>query len=314
MREVDVLSKLVVKTLKPVLSDAAWNRLRGLDPRARERDRERAARDAKREKQRAAESEAKAAAQRERAAADLSTRSLTQLAQHFKTDKWGRHRYTPHYERHLGHLKKKSFTLFEIGIGGYANSGEGGASLRMWKAYFPRAQILGLDIEDKSFVDEERIRSYVGSQVDEELLNRIVGEADNLQVVIDDGSHRPEHIVKTFAMLFPLLPLGGIYVIEDTQTSYWEKYGGSPDLDMPGTSMNLVKQLLDGLNYEEYTPPDYEPTYSELHVVGVHAYHNLVFIEKGLNNEEAERRKARVARAAQASAAPTDTSTSASTS
>ena len=66
--------------------------------------------------------------------------------------------------------------------------------------------------------------------------------------------------------------------------------------------MNLVKQLLDGLNYEEYTPPDYEPTYSELHVVGVHAYHNLVFIDKGLNNEEAERRKARVARAAGAAA------------
>ena len=233
-REVYVLSELVARTLKPVLSDAAWNRLRHLDPRARERDRKRAQRAAKDEAKRTARREAQAAAERERAAADLSTRSLTQLAQHFKTDKWGRHRYTPHYERHLGHLKKESFTLFEIGIGGYANSGEGGASLRMWKEYFPQAQILGLDIEDKSFVDQERIRSYVGSQVDEELLHRIVAEANNLQVVIDDGSHRPEHIVQTFAMLFPLLPLGGVYVIEDTQTSYWEKYGGSPDLDTPG--------------------------------------------------------------------------------
>jgi len=301
-----VLSELVAKTLKPVLSDAAWNRLRHLDPRARGRD-ERAAKDeALQAARQAARREAKATEERERAAADLSTRSLTELAQHFKTDKWGRHRYTPHYERHLSHLKNASFTLFEIGIGGYANSGEGGASLRMWKEFFPRAQILGLDIEDKSFVDAERIRSYVGSQVDEELLHRIVAEADNLQVVIDDGSHRSEHIVQTFAMLFPLLPLGGIYVIEDTQTSYWEKYGGSLDLDTPGTSMNMVKQMLDGLNYEEYAPHDYEPTYSELHVVGVHAYHNLVFIEKGLNNEEEEFRRIRVVRAARAAAtAPT---------
>lgn len=274
-----MLNKLVVRTVKPVLSDAAWTRLRHLDPRAKRRDAERADRAAK-----------KSAAEGKRAAADLSTKSLTQLAKHFKTDKWGRHRYTPHYERHLKHLKKESFTLFEIGIGGYTRAGQGGASLRMWKSFFPRAQVIGLDIEDKSFVNEDRIRSVQGSQVDEAVLRRIAAEAGNLQVVIDDGSHVPEHIVETFRIMFPLLADHGIYVIEDLQTSYWERYGGSTDLADPSTSMNMIKSLLDGLNYEEYTEPDYEPSYSELHVVAVHAYHNLVFIEKGLNNEEAGRR------------------------
>ena len=35
----------------------------------------------------------------------LKERDLTALATHFGTDKWGVHRYTPHYERHLQHLR-----------------------------------------------------------------------------------------------------------------------------------------------------------------------------------------------------------------
>ena len=100
---------------------------------------------------------------------------LTELALHFKTDKAGHHHYTQHYERHLGHLRGQQFTLLEIGIGGYARQGNGGASLRMWKHYFQSAQIIGLDIQDKSFVEAPRIKAYQGSQTDEDLLHRNCG-------------------------------------------------------------------------------------------------------------------------------------------
>ncbi len=211
--------------------------------------------------------------------------NLTELAVHFHTDKWGRHRYTGHYEDHLGYLRKRTFTLFEIGIGGYAREGKGGNSLRMWKHFFPRADIIGLDIQDKSFVDEHRIQTYRGSQTDEALLTTIMETAGNVRVIIDDGSHRPEHIRETFRILFPLLRKGGWYIIEDTQTSYWPRYGGSPDRHAEGTTMALVKDLVDGLNYEEFHPKGHQPAYSELNVVAVYCYHNLVFIKKGLNKE-----------------------------
>ena len=48
--------------------------------------------------------------------------------------------------------------------------------------------------------------------------------------------------------------------------------------------MPLVKDLLDGLHYEEFEGA-HQPSYSDQHVVAVHAYHNGVIIEKGLNNE-----------------------------
>ncbi len=259
------LRQAAVKTIKPLVSESTWQRLRKAAGRVG-----------------AAEApERTELTRRDR----LRRMSLTELAQEFRTDKWGSHYYTPHYERHLKHLKRQRFTLLEIGIGGYAREGKGGASLRMWKHFFPRAQIVGLDIEDKSFVDRQRIVSYQGSQTDEALLRKIVDEHGPLQVVIDDGSHRPQHIRETFRILFPLLPDGAIYAIEDTQTSYWPTWGGSLDRQDPSTTMALVKDLVDGLNYEEFLDRDYQPTYADRNVVAVHCYHNLVIIEKAPNRE-----------------------------
>ncbi len=216
--------------------------------------------------------------------------SLDQLAAEFRSDKFGKHWYTQHYERHLAHLKQERFTLLEIGIGGYGQTRKGGASLRMWHAFFPRAQIIGLDVEDKSFLDRDRIRTVRGSQTDVDLLRRVVDDAGGIRVVIDDGSHRPEHVRASFETLFPLLEDDGIYAIEDTQTSYWPEYGGSEDLADATTTMALVKGLLDGLNYEEFVDESYRPSYTDLHVVAVHAYHNLVIIQKGRNVEGTNRR------------------------
>ena len=221
---------------------------------------------------------------------------LCKLAAHFKTDKWGAHKYAKHYQRYLQHLKNKEFNLLEIGIGGYARAGQGGASLRMWKAFFPNAQIHGVDIQDKSFVDEDRITTYIGDQSDPDSLLSIAGKIGKLDVIIDDGSHRSPHVITTFKTLFPLLADGGIYVVEDTQSSYWPEWMGSEDLDSPDTSMGLLKRLTDGLNYEEFVDEDYKPTYTDRNIVGVHFFHNLVIIEKGVNAEGSNKRQALKAR------------------
>ncbi len=215
--------------------------------------------------------------------------SLTDLAKLYKTDKWGTHRYTPHYEASLKHLRNKEFTLLEIGIGGFRKEGSGGASLRMWRDFFPKATIVGLDIIDKSYVAGDRIEVYTGDQTDPELLKRIVAEHPDLLVVIDDGSHVSEHILASFDVLFPLLPSNGVYAIEDLQTSYWPEWGGQLDPAAAGTSMDLVKKLVDGLNYEEFLLEGYEPTYTDRNIKAIHAWHNLVVLEKGPNEEGSRR-------------------------
>lgn len=211
---------------------------------------------------------------------------LTELAQRFGTDKWGKHhRYTPHYERHLAHLRDRGICLLEIGVGGYEHDEHGGNSLRMWKSFFPRGRIHGIDISDKSLFEEERIRIFRGSQVDEAFLEGVLGEIGAPDVIIDDGSHVNAHMIRTFEILFPRLREdGGIYVVEDTQTAYWPKFGGHP----PGsagarTFMDFVKERLDGLNHPEYRWAGHAASDFDLQIASMHCYHNLVFFEKGRN-------------------------------
>ena len=184
-------------------------------------------------------------------------------------------------------LKKLNAQRNAIGVGGYKNAYSGGKSLRMWRSYFPFANIYSIDIYEKSPIQEERIKIFKGSQVDEVFMDKVVKEIGDLDLIIDDGSHVNEHVITTFNLLFPRLKDGGIYVVEDTQTSYWKDMGGdSQNLNNPKTMMNYFKSLTDSLNNQEFLIPGYQQTYFDQKIVSMHFYHNMVFIYKGNNDEK----------------------------
>ena len=211
--------------------------------------------------------------------------SLRDLALAMGTDKEGAHSYTSAYERHLERFRDRPITMLEIGVGGYGDPNRGGASLRMWKAYFPLGHIIGIDVQDKTQFSEDRITILQGDQGDPVFLSDLAARFGPFDVVIDDGSHRCQHVITSFGALFPHVRDGGVYVIEDLQTSYWEKYGGSSTPNSPGTSMTLLQRLTDGLNYAEFDIPNYVPTYTDLWVRSITFYHNIAFIEKAPNLE-----------------------------
>jgi demethylmacrocin O-methyltransferase len=211
---------------------------------------------------------------------------LDKLGRIYGTDKIDTHFYTPHYSLHFEKFRDKPVRLLEIGVGGYEKPFSGAKSLRMWKHYFPSGNIYSIDIYDKSALQEERIRIFQGSQVDRAFLDKVCEETGELDIIIDDGSHINEHVIETFKILFPKLKDGGIYVIEDTNTSYWPEYGGdSSNLNNPLTSMNFFKKLTDCLNHKEFLIPGYQPDYFDQHIVAMHFYHNIIFIYKGSNDE-----------------------------
>ncbi|MFV8368161.1 class I SAM-dependent methyltransferase [Flavobacterium sp. LB2R40] len=212
--------------------------------------------------------------------------NLDKLASIHKTDKNRYHFYTQHYQKHFKPFKFKKVKLLEIGVGGYENPLSGAESLRMWKTFFPFAKIFSLDIFDKSFLQEKRIKIFKGSQVDLDFLEDLCNQAGAFDLIIDDGSHINDHIIKSFEFLFPKLKIGGIYVIEDTQTSYWEDYGGSSiNLLKEGTIYNYFKSLIDSLNNVEFILENYKKNYYDKHIIEMHFYHNMIFIYKGHNNE-----------------------------
>jgi hypothetical protein len=216
----------------------------------------------------------------------LAPPDLRVLATLTGTDKWGEHWYARHYQTHFAPLRDKPLNILEIGVGGYDDPNKGGSSLRMWKSFFPRANIFSIDVVDKTALQEPRIKIYQGSQDDPEVLDRVASDMGRIDIIIDDGSHQNHHVLKTFEILFPLLAENGIYVVEDTQTSYWPSYGGtSEDLNQPKTIMGYFKALVDCLNHKEFLKADYQPSYFDTHIVSMHFYHNLIFIYKGLNDE-----------------------------
>ncbi len=209
---------------------------------------------------------------------------LSYLAALYGTDKFGAHSYTEEYQRYFAPLKQKRLNLLEIGIGGYGECGKGGESLRMWKAYFPNSQIVGLDIHDKNVLREKRINTFQCDQTDAEALTALSEKYGGFDIIVDDGSHQNDHVIRTFLILFPLLRPGGIYAVEDVQTSYWPGWGGG--IDNPKSSMAFFKKLVDGLNYAEFPIENYQPSYFDKAIVEIAFFHNLVLIRKGNNDEK----------------------------
>jgi len=203
----------------------------------------------------------------QRLIAPVVRRSLTGLAYVYWSDKVG-HGYTKHYERHLGRYRRSPIKLLEIGIGGYDSPTWGGASLRSWRNYFFRGEIHGLDIHEKR-INERRIHIHRGDQSDQAFLQELGAQHGPFDVIIDDGSHVNAHIRASFAALFAdHLKPGGTYVIEDMATAYDSGFGGGPP-GAPGTSVELVKGLIDEVNVEPRR------------VTALHVYDQIAFIEKG---------------------------------
>lgn len=118
------------------------------------------------------------------------------------------HDYLAKYARLFAPFRDLPITVIEIGI-------DQGASLRMWEQYFARASIVGIDIQ-------ERCRQFEGGRrhveiADQSDVKAMTGLGRRYQpaIVIDDGSHRADHILASFEALFPHVAAGGIYVVED---------------------------------------------------------------------------------------------------
>ncbi|HVS85444.1 MAG TPA: class I SAM-dependent methyltransferase [Gaiellaceae bacterium] len=214
-----------------------------------------------------------------RAAAAPLFLSLDALALVYRSDKRTAHGFLPHYRRHLGPRRFSVRRVLEIGVGGYDDPYAGLASLRMWRTFFPRAHLFGLDVNEKAVGREPRITVVRGSQADAGTLDRLLELAGGaFDLVIDDGSHVNEHVRFTFEHLFPHVTPGGLYVIEDVETAYLEREGGGAP-GVPGTSVALAKDLVDGVN-REYVSADWRPSPVQELVSALHFYPNIVFVER----------------------------------
>lgn len=162
--------------------------------------------------------------------------NLTDLADRFGSDKGSsKHRYSELYHLLFNPYRGRKIRFLEMGllIGGPELGGEVDRktadlpSIRMWLDYFPKAEIVGLDISDFSWFEHERFK-FLRCDMDESA-NIAAAMADQapFDIVIDDASHASHHQQAAFLEIFPKLKSGGIYVIEDLrwQPAAYERAG-----------------------------------------------------------------------------------------
>ncbi len=198
-------------------------------------------------------------------------RSLFEIGVERKTGKIRSKRYDLYYEKHLGPIRFAPLAFLEIGI-------QRGKSLRMWEEFFPSARISAIDIDEKCLqYQSERSRVFIGNQTDKDFLLQVVeASGGQFDVIIDDGGHYVDQQFTSFEVLFPTLRSGGIYVIEDLETSYIEEFGGGPP-GKTGTTVAFLKDLVDSMNLSASPKNDH---HSSFRVSGLHLYPEIAFIIK----------------------------------
>jgi cephalosporin hydroxylase len=164
---------------------------------------------------------------------------LRNLARKYKTDKYDKNHtfpvtgksYIDVYENYFRKTRRDIKNVLELGV-------LHGSSLRMWRDFFPNAQIFGLDIDPRRVHKEKRIEVFTGSQDDPKALRKLINAAKHFDIIIDDASHVNRMTLASFNGLFGHVTPGGWYVIEDLRCSYTRGPG-----KCPGMAYNVNKNF-----------------------------------------------------------------------
>jgi len=181
-------------------------------------------------------------------------------------------KYFPeNYEHHFKSIRNKKLNILEIGV-------QGGGSLKVWADYFSNATITGVDINKKCLQHEtDRVKVLIGDQSDKEFLSGF-GTYD---IIIDDGGHEMKQQKTSLKVLWSHLNPGGIYVIEDLETSYWPQFGGK--LRGKKTAISYLKKFIDKVNWRAIChkrAEEHRIDANENGVESIHFYPSICFIHK----------------------------------
>ena len=151
---------------------------------------------------------------------------LERIAYSYGTDKCPQIKvhHTEWYFKEFKDRRDSVKKVFEMGVGGspdnlMANPGyRRGASLYMWRDFFPNAQIYGIDVLPQLVFKKDRIETFLCDQTDKKRLLEIFDKiGTDFDLVIDDASHRVLSQITSCLIIMPLLKKGAVYIIEDVR-------------------------------------------------------------------------------------------------
>ncbi|ELR02268.1 hypothetical protein VC83_00635 [Pseudogymnoascus destructans] len=187
---------------------------------------------------------------------DTKRPSFREIGKKFGTDKVTAHHYQHMYEKYLEPLRDEPLKMLEIGLGCDMSYGPG-ASYHTWLEFFPKVDLYYIEYDaacaEKWAANTTGATIFTGDQADVPFLKKFLNETGGgFDVIIDDGGHTMEQQKTSIDILFDSVKPGGIYFVEDLETSYAAKYGGGQGVAT--TFVERVKASLDGMMLSKPTP------------------------------------------------------------
>jgi hypothetical protein len=184
------------------------------------------------------------------------------------------HNYLLRYDHVFGPTRHDVKRMVEIGV-------QTDTSVRMWRDYFPNAEMVGIDIdpECKRF-ESDRIKIAIGDQTDTVFLSKFAREYfGKIDIIVDDGIHSPQAIKVSFEQLYPALSAHGVYAVEDVVNHHY----------VPA----LVASITAAINYwpanmhtklwqilDDFGP---DADWFARHTIGLEFYRHILFVKRGFN-------------------------------
>lgn len=184
--------------------------------------------------------------------------------------------YFPVYEQFFSKYRNQNITFIEVGV-------QKGGSLDMWRKYFGSpAKIIGIDI-DPRVVEHQRndLQIIIGDQSDPVFWKKCLPEIGTIDIFLDDGGHTMAQQKNTLLSVWPYIANGGVYMCEDTHTSYFHSWGNG--LNKNWTMMEFTKSLTDMVNVMHWEDPYPDTNILNMFkdIGSVHYYNSMIVLTKG---------------------------------
>jgi hypothetical protein len=148
---------------------------------------------------------------------------LCALAMKYGADKCPQigHCYTPAYYEMFKDRRNDIKKVLEFGVGNkriYAAipNYQMGASLRMWRDFFPNAQVYGADIARGAVFKDERLETFYCDETKEDQIKDLIRKTgSDIDIFVDDCDHHVNMQMNLLKYTMPLLKKDVLYILED---------------------------------------------------------------------------------------------------
>lgn len=145
--------------------------------------------------------------------------TLDELGLKYGTDKSSAfHNYLSVYEPYLDLRRETVARVLEIGV-------DKGASIQMWRDYFPKAEVVGLDNRPACLNLQlgDRTKVLLADALDSNFMLPFHRQSP-FDLVIEDGAHTCPMTVNAFNCGWPYVAPGGLYIVEDLHCAFHPMY------------------------------------------------------------------------------------------